>query len=112
MSTNTKAAHKSGRKSKKINLKRLTVLLVAVIAVVYFGGTLISQQKTLNQKNKEIEALEQKIAEAAAETERLEQEVENLENPEYIEKVAREKLGLIGPNERVFVDANKADETP
>lgn len=103
---------KADNKLKKINIKRALVIFVSAAVVIYFGGTLISQQRTLNQKNNEIEALEQKIAEAAAETERLKTEVENLENPEYIEKIARERLGLIGPNERVFVDANKADKTP
>ena len=33
--------------------------------------------------------------------------MENLDDPEYLEKVAREKLGLIRPNERVFIDTNK-----
>ena len=32
-----------------------------------------------------------------------------MEDPEYIERIAREKLGLVRPNERVFVDANKSD---
>ena len=28
---------------------------------------------------------------------------------EYIEEVAREKLGLVGPNERVYIDANSTN---
>ncbi len=106
------ARKKSDSKFRKIDIKRALVIGVTAIIVLYFGGTLISQQRTLNIKNDEIKALEQKIAETAAETERLKQEVENLENPEYIEKIARERLGLIGPNERVFVDANKSSKTP
>ena len=40
---------------------------------------------------------------------KLEAELENLNDPAYLEKIAREKLGLVRPNERVFVDANKSE---
>ncbi|MBO5364889.1 MAG: septum formation initiator family protein, partial [Clostridia bacterium] len=46
---------------------------------------------------------------AEQQTEKLEKELENLNDPEYLEKIAREKLGLVRPNERVFVDANQSE---
>ena len=45
---------------------------------------------------------------ATQQTEKLEAELENLNDPAYLEQIAREKLGLVRPNERVFVDANKS----
>ena len=32
---------------------------------------------------------------------------ENVNSPEYIEEVAREKLDMYLPNERVYIDMNK-----
>ena len=37
----------------------------------------------------------------------LEEEINKSNSPEYIEKVAREKLGMYLQNERVYVDSNK-----
>ena len=95
--------------SKKINPKRLLVFGLALIAVVYFVYVMISQQISISQKDKEISALEQKISDANQETEQLKQELEYLNDPKYLESAAREKLGLVRPNERIFVDANKSD---
>lgn len=47
------------------------------------------------QLQKEIEVLE-------AEKKELEKEKENLNDPEYIEKVAREKYGMAKKNEKVY----------
>ena len=32
---------------------------------------------------------------------------DNINSPEYIEEIAREKLGMYLPNERVFIDIGK-----
>ena len=69
---------------------------------------MIWQQVTISKKNKEINALEEKVQTATQQTEKLEAELENLNDPAYLEQIAREKLGLVRPNERVFVDANKS----
>lgn len=98
------------KKSKiSVDPKRLIFLIIVSVFVIYFVGVMISQQIVINKKNKEIDALEEKISATALQTEKLEQELENLNDPEYLEQVAREKLGLVRPNERVFIDANKSE---
>ncbi|MBE5040254.1 FtsB family cell division protein [Ructibacterium gallinarum] len=98
----------SGSK-RRLNLRRfLTVLLVFGFAV-YFVYIMIWQQVTISRKNKEINALEEKISAANQQTEELQQQLDHLNDPEYLEQIAREKLGLVRPNERVFVDANKSE---
>ncbi len=79
-----------------------------LLAVLYFVYVLISQQISISAKNREIQALEEEIQAATGRTEALQAELEHMNDPEYLERVAREKLGLIRPNERVFVDANKS----
>ena len=103
---------KTGKKkipARKFNLKKLIVYAVTGVVVFYFAYTLVTQQISINKKNAEIKALESQVAEAEGESDKLKSELENLQNPEYIEKIAREKLGLVRPNERVFVDSNKSE---
>ncbi len=97
------------KKKKKLNPKRFTVAMLAIFFVLYFICVMIGQQIDISKKNKEIDALEEKIAAAQQQTEKLEKELENLNDPEYLEEMAREKLGLVRPNERVFVDVNRGD---
>ena len=93
---------------QKLNVKRLAIVAAAAVFIIYFVYAMIAQQIALSNKNKEIQSLEEQVSAANTETERLQKELDNLEDPEYLERVAREKLGLVRPNERVFVDANKS----
>lgn len=112
ISTGSKAANgtKNGKASSDKTVSKKIVYAAVVTAVaLYFVSTVVSQQISLSKQNKQIEELENKISEAQKESEDLKNQVDNLNNPEYIEKVARERLGLIRPNERIFVDSNKSE---
>jgi len=77
------------------------------IVILYFGITLISQQKTLNTyKAAEAEYSEQ-IEEATCTKEELMATKESISSIDYIEEVAREKLDMYLPNERIYVDIEK-----
>ncbi len=93
----------------KIAPGRLLAVILVGLFVLYFIYIMIWQQVMLSKKNKEIDALEEKISAATQQTEQLKEQLSSMEDPEYIERIAREKLGLVRPNERVFVDANKSD---
>ena len=93
---------------KKWKPQRVVTAVVVMIFALYFVYIMIWQQVTISKKNKEINALEEKVQTATQQTEKLEAELENLNDPAYLEQIAREKLGLVRPNERVFVDANKS----
>ena len=93
----------------KIAPGRLLAVVLVGLFVLYFIYIMIWQQVMLSKKNKEIGALEEKISAATQQTEQLKEQLSSMEDPEYIERIAREKLGLVRPNERVFVDANKSD---
>ena len=41
----------------------------------------------------------------------LQNEADNQDSPEVIEKIAREKLNMVKPNEIVFVDDNQDENT-
>lgn len=81
--------------------------ILICIAAAYVISIFVSQQKTLNGYNAEIKNYDAQIAEAKETNESLTQIKENVNSPEYIEQVAREKLGMYLPNERVYIDIGK-----
>lgn len=80
------------------------------IALIAWIVMLLKQQISLEQYKDEIQVLSTKIEVAEDELnqnkEYLEEEEERTKSLEYIEKIAREKLGMYLQNERVYVDSN------
>ena len=87
------------KKSKKL-YKKILILLVSIYVIF----TLISQQQTLNQYSQNSQGLSQKIEEEKSTKEELAKQKENVNSLEFIEQMAREKLDMYYPNERVYVD--------
>ena len=87
----------------KKNKEILRNLLIIAI-VIYIAYVFINQQKTLNQYSKNTEELNQQIASEEATNEDLKQQKDNVNSLEFIEEMAREKLDMYYPNERVYVD--------
>lgn len=87
----------------KKHYKKVIFCIVAAYVISIF----ISQQKMLNSYNSEINNYNTQIAEAEDTKDSLTQIKENVNSTEYIEKVAREKLGMYLPNERVYIDIGK-----
>ncbi len=105
-STDGERGKNQKRGARKVNLKKLLGNICIFVFVVYFIYTIIWQQIDLHNKQGEVEELNEQIAIASQETERLQQELGEVSDPDYLERMAREKLGLVEPNERVFIDAN------
>ena len=91
---------------KKGKLLRNAFLIALIIWIVM----LIKQQLNISQYQNEIKELSSKIDVAENELTQnkqdLEQEKKNTDSLEYIEKLAREKLGMYLQNERVYIDSN------
>ena len=81
--------------------------LLLFILIIYFIITFINQQKTINAYKTEHLYYADKISEQQEYNKELISTKENINSPEYIEKMAREKLDMYLPNERVYVYANK-----
>ena len=77
------------------------------IIFIYFAYTVVGQQKIMNNKNLDMIKIQSKIDEENKENEKLKKEKDQLNSDEYIEKTAREKLGMVKKNERVYVDIGK-----
>ncbi len=94
---------KSKKCKRKLNFTR--ILLIGGLA--YFTSIFCVQQFKIN----EYKVQEEYYSEAISEIEQEKAEYQNLasqsDTVEYIEKVAREELGLVKPYEKIFIDVNK-----
>ena len=88
-------------KNKITLLKKIIFIAILIYAIVTF----IKQQKILNTYETQTENLESQIAEAYKYQEQLNEKKENVNSSEYIESIAREKLDMYLPNERVYIDS-------
>lgn len=86
-------------KKKKL-YKRLLILLV----LIYVIFTLINQQKVLNQYSKTSKELTKEIEDEKVYNKELIAEKDNVNSEEFIEQMAREKLDMYYPNEKVYLD--------
>lgn len=91
---------------KKQKKKKFTKFLFIAI-VLYACYVLIQQQVRIHDIDTEIASYQQKIESAQSENEDLKNTKDLLETDEYYEKLARQKLGLVRPDEKVFVDISK-----
>lgn len=92
---------------KKINIKSITTFIICLFIIPYFIVTLINQKMMINERREVIKKYENRISDAKLEQQTLNEELNNVHSDEYLEKLAREKLGLVKPNDRVFVDVTK-----
>ena len=87
---------------KKTVKPRFWLLMMAVLAMV-FMGVYVSQNQYLTTQAESIQALELKKAQALDENAALERKIAFAKTSEYVERVAREQLGLLKKNEVRFV---------
>lgn len=96
-----------GRNIKKRKKSLNIVHIVSFAFILYFVITFFDQQIQINKYNSQIEMYNKEIEAKKSLVEYYKNQNENITTDEYIESVAREKLGLVKPYETVYVDSNK-----
>lgn len=81
--------------------KRIILLIICIYAIVTF----CKQQKILNTYASNKEILNIQIEQANNRQEELNKIKKNVTSEEYIEELAREKLDMYLPNERVYISS-------
>ena len=92
---------------KSLKCKKLYKKIFIVAILFYVVYLFIGQQKTLNSYKSSQAYYAKQLSEKQAYQESLTESKSNINSPEYIEKMAREKLDMYLPNETVFVDKSK-----
>ncbi len=83
-------------------LTKLIVMIIMVYAVV----TLVELNSKIAAAEAQKAKLEQEALNIEARNAELEHSIKNSSDPETIQKVAREKLGLVKPGEIIFYGTN------
>jgi len=86
-------------------MEKKLILKKVIIAgfIVFFAFSYIRQSLTMNRIQKEIDNKQLQLEEVKQKNDRLQEEVEkiNSDSPDYLEKLARERLGMIKQGEKV-----------
>jgi cell division protein FtsB len=84
---------------KKLILKRIVIIGF----IIFFVFSYIRQSITMNRIQKDIASKQSQLDEVKQKNERLQDEVDeiNSDSLDYLEKLARERLGMIKPGEKV-----------
>ena len=87
-------------------LKRLLKTIIVIAVILYSGIVLAKQEISFQKYDNELKNYNTMISEEEIKHEQLISAKNRITTKEYIEEVAREKLGLVMPNEIVFIDGN------
>ena len=84
---------------EKLILKKIIITAF----ILFFAFSYIRQSITMNRIEKEIDNKQLQLDEVGQKNERLQDEVDkiNSDSSDYLEKLARERLGMIKPGEKV-----------
>ena len=81
-------------------LKKLVLIIIAVYSIITF----FNQGKILKTYAANSNSLDKQIAEATEKQEELNTIKKNANSEEYIEEMARKKLDMYLPNERIYIN--------
>ncbi len=93
--------------NKKITSKiNKLYFIIMIFIILTFSSYLVYKYDSLIKYNEKIKELEKEISIANQKNEELKSQTDYKNSNEYIEKVARDKLGMVKNNEIVFYDNN------
>ena len=92
---------------KNQNIKFILKRVLLVVIAIYVVYTFLSQQKSLNMYNADAKRYLEQITQEEEKKEELNQTKASINSKDYIEEIARDKLNMYLPNEKVYIDINK-----
>lgn len=91
---------------KKKKKSKFWFIIIALI-LLYSGYISVNLKGLLESKKEQHADLQNKITLQKKQKAELEKQMKNVNSDEYIEKMAREELGMVKKNERVYIDVNR-----
>jgi cell division protein FtsB len=90
------------------------MIYLLIIVIIIFAFKLVLNMRKLNKMEDRLNNLQEQVQQEAQKNKELHDEIKKVKSPEYVEKVAREELGLVKPGEILFIpveeDENQKDE--
>lgn len=91
------------KKKRRFRLRRL----ILIGLVIYLSAIFIHQSTLINNLEDKKQKTEMEIKELEGDIRELTKEIENSDSLEFVEKVARDDLGMVKPREIIYIDKNK-----
>ena len=83
------------------------IIFAFILIIVYLGYIIVRQEMYLSEVNEQTIIAQERLDKAKAINEDLNEEKSKLNTNEYIEKVAREELGMTKPGEVPYIFEEK-----
>lgn len=93
------------KKRKKFKLEAWKIIVLIFIS--YLVITFVKQEKQLQELSKKKIEVEKEVLSLEAEVESMKAEIENSDSLVFVEKIARDELGMVKPREILVIDNNK-----
>lgn len=93
----------AAKKSKKAKILRIALLAFLAYTVVSF----MVIQIDITNRRESLDSVKSKLSEQQYLNKEMQSILDAGTDSEYIMRIAREKLGYVFPDERVFIDPNK-----
>ena len=85
-------------------MKKIVFIGIVILSVM-FSSFIYAQLRLYNDYLREEQRLELELQKENQTRQRLEREMDNIFSDSYVEKIAREQLGLVRPDEIVFINS-------
>ncbi|NLJ78092.1 MAG: septum formation initiator family protein, partial [Tissierellia bacterium] len=93
------------RKKGRFRIRNIILLILAL----HIGRIFISQGILIRDLKHKRQQKEEQISQLEEEIEELEEEIKTKGSLNFVEKVAREDLGMVRPREIIYIDRNRND---
>ncbi|KDR94685.1 cell division protein DivIC [Peptoclostridium litorale DSM 5388] len=97
----------SGVSKKRFNVEKLIFNSIIVLIMLYIATALVKQEITIRKYKSQIKDIHAKIEAEKKDIDDIKKDIEQAENIDNIEKIARERLKMIKPGEIMYVDVDK-----
>lgn len=86
------------------------MILLLIIVIIVFTFRLFVNMRKVNKMEERLDQLSQEYKEKIEQNQQLKEEIERVKSPAYIEKVAREELGLVKPGEILLIPVEEDEQ--
>ena len=89
---------------RKLKRAGFPTKIIVLILLVYMAVSLLTLREQITEAQAQEAELSNQVAELEQKNESLENDIARKDDPDMLEEIAREKLGLVAPGEKIFVD--------
>ena len=103
MRENGRRRNPAFRRKKQDKIAMILITIVVIVLTIVVGYRVYNLKVQLNENKEKIESLNKEYAEEEKRREEIAEYQEYTQTDEFVEDVAREKLGLVYDDEIVFI---------